>query len=100
MGRQATNTMTDAELADFGRNVRVRMAAIETTSTELAELVGISKQAINAKMRRGGPDAVAFFSTLLGVSEEALVSSSPVGVGSVEALTARKLRANARKVAS
>lgn len=92
--------MTEEELEHFGRNVRVRMAALGTTPTKLAELVEMTKQAINAKIRRGGPDAVEFFSTLLGVSEEALRSSSPVDVGSVELISDRKLKANAKKVIS
>lgn len=90
--------MSEKELADFGRNVRVRMAALGKSSTDLAELVGLTKQAVNAKIRRGGADAVAFFSTLLGVSEEALLDSSPTVVGSVPAISDRKIKANAKKV--
>lgn len=100
MGRQAINTMSEGDLRNFGRNVRVRMAALDTTSTELAELVGMTKQAVNVKIRRGGPDAVAFFATILGVDEGELLADSPAAVGAREPISKRKIAANAKKVSS
>lgn len=71
-------------MEEWTRNIRVRMAMLDVSASELAEAVGMTRQGLNVRIRRG-PTAqtVEWLSALLVCPPDALTAESVNVIGSV-----------------
>lgn len=79
-----STTVTREVEAFVQRNVKVRLAMLDVGVTEMADIVGISRQRLQKRWRSPVRDIdVAYLADVFGVDEKALTSSSPCTIGRI-----------------